>query len=279
MKKQNKEFLGVDDALKAYGGFARFYAADVPVEAVASMAPKGFRRVLCCCEGGDFALTFMGLGKPGTEIFAFDNCPAQLFLLAAKAKLIEDPKTDHFNPSMDSIIQLYEGRIQPLPRIIKKLNTHAKVVNIKTGQYVNLPGETAEKFGVDFFPGNDSGETRTKVFWARNQRFLSGVRKNIPGLRFVHQDILFLSDLFKPSSLDVIFISDIHIPAIMPYYIGRLKLLVSCLKPGGVVIGDVEDHRNLENLPTVIEVLGHDLQMFDLKKRGQKGSILAFQKQ
>jgi hypothetical protein len=277
MMPMPSKFLGIQEALKVLGGFARFYAADVPVQDVASMASQqGFRRVLCCCEGGDFALTFMGLGQPGCEIFAFDTCPAQLFLLAAKAKLIQVPRMRHFDPSLDFISRLYDGRIRSLPQTISKLGIHAKLVNLKTKKYVKLSNGMEEKFGVDILPGNDSG--KTKVFWGRDQDFLSAIRKNIPFLRFIHEDVFLLPELFARNSLDVIFISDIHIPGIMPYYIQRLKSLMSCLKPGGVVIGDADCEGDLENMPTIIEILEHDAKFFGLKKYGKKGAVLALQK-
>jgi hypothetical protein len=277
MKNPVKGFLEIQDVLKFYGGFSRFYAADVPVEDVVSMAPKGYRRVLCCCEGGDFALTFMGLGSQKTEIFAFDTCGAQLFVLAAKAKMIQDPGIQHFNPSLEFISRLYNGRIEPLPRIISKLGIHAKLINLKTKKDVHLSGGMQEKFGVDILPGNYSGAT--KVFWGKNKEFLSTIRKNTPFLRFIHEDIFLLSDLFTPGSLDVIFISDIHIPAIMPYYIQRLNLLISCLKAGGVIIGDADCAGDLGNMPTLIEILEHDARKFGLKKHGKKGAVVALQKQ
>src|SRR5262249_38059869 len=115
-----QKFLKINDVIRTSGGFIRFYATDVPVEHVLAMAPQGFQRVLCCCEGGDFALTFLG-SKPGVKVFAFDLCPAQLFLLAAKTKLIETTKIEHFNPSLNLFTRLYKGRIQPLPRIISQL--------------------------------------------------------------------------------------------------------------------------------------------------------------
>lgn len=277
LKKLPLRLLNVDDVLKSYGGFARFYSADVPVEDVVSLVPKeGFGRVLCCCEGGDFALTFMGKGGPGTEVFAFDICSAQLFVLAAKAALIKDPKTMNFAPSLEYLSTVNQGRIQRFPQIISRFNVQSKLVNIKTKKYVEFPVEFTQKFGVEIFYSNRSGST--DVYWGKDQKFLSAIRKNIASLRFIREDILFLPDLFKQDSLDIIFVSDIHMPSLMPFYIERLNALLSCLKSGGVVIGDADRTGDLDNLPTLIEIFEENAKGFHLKKYGEKGRVVALQK-
>ncbi|MBL8014252.1 MAG: hypothetical protein JNN05_10430, partial [Candidatus Omnitrophica bacterium] len=88
-----KKPMKIKEVFDVCGGFVRYFGTTEVMENMASFVDrKKALRILACCAGGDQALTFLGNGKKGTEVFAFDQNPAQLFVLACKADYLENPK-------------------------------------------------------------------------------------------------------------------------------------------------------------------------------------------
>ncbi|MBL8013019.1 MAG: hypothetical protein JNN05_04150, partial [Candidatus Omnitrophica bacterium] len=72
--------------------------------------------------------------------------------------------------------------------------------------------------------------------------------------------------------------SDIPLQNAIPYYLERLKILISCLKPEGLVIGNTEDLNELDRNPTIMEILKNYKDLFGLELVGEKRKAICLKK-
>jgi hypothetical protein len=228
----NGMIVRMDQALKRYGGFVRYYDTTEPLSKLARLVAAGdHRNILACCGGGDQALTMLGASGTKSTLWAVDINPAQLFVLAAKASFLKQKRT---MPSFGQLQQEYPGRITPVKKNIcrpqKMYLRHAA-----TGKMMAVSGRSARKYllaiGDEMYVLPKSGP-----FWKNDPLFISRVRARLGLLRFERMDIFDSPDHFKQGSLDLIYISDIFWPEALAYYQLKLARMAGLLRPGGRII-------------------------------------------
>ncbi len=270
-----KRPMDMGEAFMTCGGFVRYFGTNEPVIHIAKvMEGRQPRRVLACCGGGDQALTFLGLAKEHPEVYAFDMNPAQLFVLACKARLLEEGQVKTFSPSFDRISRSNLGRIRALPQDVRRIS---RLVNIPARKAVRVSADFAGKFGFEV----DSGMydyCQKNVYWANDKRFIMKIRASLAGLKAIHADALSVADWFAREYLDIIYVSDIPLHNAIPFYLERLRALVDRLSPGGLVIGNAEDQQELDRCPSIIEVMRCYKELFGLLEFRQEGQIVALMK-
>ncbi len=271
----NKKPMKIKEVLDAYGGFVRYFGTtELMQNMVAYVDPKKPLQILACCGGGDQSLTFLGHCQKGTEVYAFDLNPAQLFVLACKAVYLEDTKLKVFDPTFDRISRLHLGRIRKLPRNVQKIT---KLVNLRGNKNIDLKEDFREKFGFEIDSGLFDFKPQS-LHWVKDRRFMAAIRKQLHHLNFIREDVLYISDWFAKGSLDVIYLSDIPLHNAIPYYLERLNTLILRLKPGGLVMGNTEDLNELDRNPTIMEILLNYQDLFGLKLVGQRKKSLCLRR-
>jgi hypothetical protein len=250
--------LSIQEALESYGGTVKFFGTNEALHDMADLLQtKAFRNVLGCCAGGDQCLTIMGAAKSLENFYAFDNNPAQLFILAYKANLIANKNLREFSPSLAKICSSYKNQVTPSQLHPVEIT---KTMNRKTRKIVPLPPSFMKKY-VSVLGNTDFIEK--PVYWKDHPLFLSAIRTNLKKLRFVYSELLLLPEWFPRSYFDLIYLSDIFFPTIVSkHWLKRLKLLLARLKPGGVVLGYLEF--SYEN--SIIEFLRKNAGAFGLRQ-------------
>lgn len=226
------ENIGINKALKLFGGFVRYYDTTEPLPQLAALASTGdCRNILACCAGGDQALTMLGAGGGRDALWAVDTNPAQLFVLAAKAFFL---KQKNLMPSFGQLRQVYPGRISAVKKNMRRLQ-EMYLCHTVTGRKIVPPAGLAERYSLviddEMFVSSPSGP-----FWREDLLFTARVRAGLGLLRFARMDIFDSPDHFKQGSLDLIYMSDIFWPEALSYYQVKLARMAGLLRPGGRII-------------------------------------------
>ena len=219
-------------ALKRFGGFVQYYDTTEPLPELAALVTAGdHRNILACCGGGDQALTMLGAVAGKAALWAVDINPSQLFVLAAKAFFL---KKNNLIPSFGQLQKAFPGRIAAVKKNIRSLQ-QMYLYHTVTGKKITPPAGLREKYKLvtnnEMFFLRESGP-----FWKNDLLFISRVRARLGGLQFVRMDIFDSPDHFKQGSLDLIYLSDIFWPEILPYYQAKLARMVGLLRSGGRII-------------------------------------------
>ncbi len=223
--------------LRSYGGFVRYYDSTEPLLELAGLCAEGAcRDVLCCCGGGDQALTMLGACWGIGTFCAIDINPAQLFILAAKAEFLANRKTAPFLPALDQVMRSYPLKIKPVQRDIRPL---LFMYHLPSGKRISAPKVLARKYAVIHDEGVLAA-VEPAAFWSKDKHFSSQVRGNLPTLRFLRADILESPQHFKKASLDVIYFSDIYWQGMTQYHVEQMKAVLSLLRPEGRIISYVD---------------------------------------
>ena len=229
------EKLGINEAMKRFGGFVRYYDTTEPLAELAALTAAGDRRnILACCGGGNQALTMLGAG--GRSLWAVDVNPAQLFVLAAKSFFL---KQKHLMPSFEQMRQAYPGRIRAVKKNIRHLH-QMFLCHTVTGKMIRPPAALVEHYALvmddEMFVMDPSGP-----YWQKDPLFTKRVAEGLGGLRFAQMDIFDSPDHFGQGSLDLIYISDIFWPESLAYYQAKLARMAGLLGPGGRVISYLDE--------------------------------------
>ena len=226
------EKIGIDKALKTFGGFVRYYDTTEPLAQLADLVSSGKNQdILACCGGGDQALTMLGAGQKGGIVWAVDINPAQLFVLAAKAHFL-----DHKNlmPSFKQLQRVFPGRISDIKREILSLH-RMQLYHKGTGKLMAPPAELKDKYAL-VTDGEMYVLPQSGPYWQKDASFKARVRARLGSLRFARMDVFDSPDHFKIGSLDLIYISDIYWPEPLAYYQVKLAKMAGLLRPGGRII-------------------------------------------
>ena len=226
------ERIGINKALKLFGGFVRYYDTTEPLPKLAALVSAGdYRNILACCSGGDQVLTMLGAGGGRGALWAVDINPAQLFVLAAKAFFL---KQKNLMPSFGQLRQAYPGKITAAKKNIRRLQ-EMYLYHTVTGKMIVPPAALAERYSLVI----DDGMfvlPEPGPFWQKDRLFTARVRARLGLLRFARMDIFDSSDHFKQGSLDLIYMSDIYWPETLAYYQDKLTRMAGLLRPGGRII-------------------------------------------
>ena len=227
------EKIGINEALKRFGGFVRYYDTTEPLSQLAVLVSTGnCRDILACCGGGDQALTMLGASSMVRTLWAVDINPAQLFILAAKAAFLKKKKSAPFLPSFGQLYQEYPQRIAAVEKDIRPLQN---LYHLATGKRNAYPIGLSKKYAVvhedGMFVRSESGP-----FWNQASLFAQKVRGRLSRLQFSRMDIFDSPDHFKRGSLDLIYLSDIFWQEKLMYYQLKLAKLADLLRPGGRII-------------------------------------------
>jgi len=236
-QKNSGKNTGINEALKRFGGFVRYFDTTEPLKQLADLVSSNdHRHILACCGGGDQALTMLGAVKGKADLWAIDINPSQLFVLAGKAALLK--KNDPW-PSFDQIQKAYPGRIAAVKKNIRSLR-QMYIYHSATGKKFLAPAEWGEKYkvvtGNEMFFLRDSGP-----YWKKDAPFMARVRARLGSLQFLRMDIFDSPDIFKPGSLDLIYLSDIFWPQALAYHQAQLARLAKVLSPGGRIISFLDE--------------------------------------
>jgi len=230
--------LGVEEALKHYGGFVQYYDSTVNrhlPQFAAWVSEWNCRNILACCGSGEPALTMLGAGGEIESLTAVDINAAQLFVLAAKASFLKKNKR---MPAFKQIEQLYPGKIAPIKRIVRPLKD-ADLIQILSGKKIVLPAGLGESSGVvvnkEMWVSKAAGP-----FWKEDPLFIVRVCSQLDRLQFLCTDIFDSSEYFKSRSLDLIYMSNIFLLGDLLYYQVKLEKLIGLLRTGGRMICHVE---------------------------------------
>jgi hypothetical protein len=224
--------IGVQQALKSFGGFVRYYDSTEPLPSLAGLVSAGdYRNILACCGGGDQALTMLGAGGGKGVLWVVDTNPAQLFVLAAKSDLL---KKKGSWPSFGQIRQNFPGRVAGVKKNISRFHQKS-LYNRATGQFMPLPESLSEKYsliiGNEMFVLPHSGP-----YWKNDRLFKSRVIARLGKLQFARMDIFDSPDYFRQRSLDLIYISDIFLQEALSYFQAKLARMAGLLRPGGLIV-------------------------------------------
>ncbi len=232
MKATISPQIRVNEALKRFGGFVRYYDTTEPLSQLAALV-SGYdcRRILACCGGGNQALTMLGAGGGKDGLWAVDTNPAQLFVLAAKAAFL---KQKNVMPSFGQLKQIYSGRIAALKKDIRRLD-QMQLLHTVTGKIIAPPAALAERYTLvmdgEMYQSSPSGPS-----WQKDKAFITRVRAALDCLQFARMDIFDSPDHFKPKSLDLIYMSDIFWAEPLAYFQAKLAGMAALLRPGGRII-------------------------------------------
>jgi hypothetical protein len=229
------ENIGVDQALKRFGGFVRYYDTTEPLSELTAFVPSDCRKVLACCGGGDQALTILGAGGGKNSLWAVDMNPAQLFVLAAKAAFLKKRRS---MPSFQELQDAYPGRIAALKKNIRSL-AQMRLFHTASGKIMRPPDALAKPYMV-LMEGETVIASQSGPSWQNDKMFLDRVRGRLSHLRFARMDIFDSADHFKAGSLDLIYLSDIFWPEDLEYYRAKLAKLAGLLRRGGRIISYLE---------------------------------------
>lgn len=226
------EKIGINKALKRFGGFVRYYDTTEPLSKLATLVSAGdCRNILACCGGGDQALTMLGAGGGKDGLWAIDTNPAQLFVLAAKAAFLRQKNSV---PSFEQLRQAHPGRIAAVRKNIRRLQ-QMRLCHLVTGKIIDPPSALAQGYAL-MMDGEMFVSSKSGPFWQKDPLFTTQVRAYLDCLRFTQMNIFDSHDYFKPRSLDLIYMSDIFWPEALTYYQAKLTRMVNLLRPGGRII-------------------------------------------
>lgn len=229
--------IGINQALRRYGGFVRYYDTTEPLSELATLITAGVcRNILACCGGGNQTLTMLGAGVGIRTLWAVDINPAQLFILAAKAKFLDKMRFSPFLPSFKQLQEIYPQKISPVKKDIRPLK---QLYNLENDRLIIPPSQMIRKYSVvhddGMFIRPESGP-----FWQNDPTFVERVRETLPSLRFLRADILDAPEYFKEGSLDLIYFSDIYWQGMTDYHVDKLVGIVKLLRPNGRIIGYID---------------------------------------
>lgn len=225
--------IGIDQALKCFGGFVRYYDTTEPLPQLADLISSGdCRNILACCGGGNQALTMLGAGAGIRTLSAVDINPAQLFILAAKAQFLNKKRSSPFLPSFSQLQKIYPEKISAVKKDIRPLND---LYHLGKGRMIVPPSELTAKYAVVHDDGifilPESGP-----FWQNDPSFAGRVRAGLPSLQFLRTDILDSPEFFKEGSLDLIYFSDIYWQEMTGYHREKMAGILKLLRPNGRII-------------------------------------------
>lgn len=224
--------IGINQAVKCFGGFVRYYDTTEPLEQLAALVSTGdSRNILACCGGGNQALTMLGAGGGKDSLWAIDTNAAQLFVLAAKAIFLKQKKT---MPSFGQLRRDYPGRIAAVKKNRRSLK-QMQLCHTVTGGIIAPPAALVERYSL-IMDGEMFISSKPGPFWQEDKLFISQVRARLNSLRFVQMDIFDSPEYFKKGSLDLIYLSDIYWSEALAYYQAKLVRMVGLLRPGGRII-------------------------------------------
>jgi SAM-dependent methyltransferase len=232
MMMKTNGYIGIEQALKRFGGFVRYFDTTEPLSELAAIVSAGpSQNILACCGGGNQSLTMLGAAPRLNSLCAVDINPAQLFILAAKSYSL---KQKNIFPSFAQLRQAYPGRIAAVKRNVRSLR-QMYLCHAPTGKLIAPPASLAEKYSLvidgEMFILPKSGPS-----WQEDPSFMDRVRANLDCLKLAHMDIFDSPDHFKKTSLDLIYLSDISWQEKLPYFQVKLAKLADLLRPGGRII-------------------------------------------
>jgi len=234
------ETIDVMKALARFGGFVRYYDSTEPLSDLADIICSGpCRRMMACCGGGDQVLTMLGVPADVQSLCAVDINAAQLFVLAGKARFLEQRKAF---PTFEQLASGYPGRIAAVKKDIRDLG-RMPLLRSGTGKVVNLPEGFGKHYSLvvddSMFVFPESGP-----FWKNDPLVIERIRDRISRLEFAHIDIFDSPQYFRSGTLDLIYLSDIHWQEDLAYYRAKLAALVELLCFNGRIVTylDSGDH-------------------------------------
>lgn len=231
------EKTGIAKALKCFGGFVRYYDTTEPLPELAGLVSAGcYRNILACCAGGDQALTMLGCSAAGGNLWAVDINPAQLFVLAAKARFLKQKRA---MPSFGQLKQEYPGRIAAMQKNIHNLHK-MYLYNTATGKQVPAPLKLADRYSL-VVDDRMFVLPRSGPYWQKDLWFTARVSARLNKLQFACMDIFDSPDHFKKGAVDLIYLSDIFWPQVLAYHQARLARMVRLLRVGGVIVSYLDE--------------------------------------
>lgn len=232
---KSPEKIGINEALKRFGGFVRYYDSTEPLTKLAALVSADDKNILACCAGGDQALTILGAGRSRNVLWAVDVNPAQLFILAAKAFFL---KQNNSMPSFGQLQKLYPGKIAAVKKNICRLKERL-LYHTVTGKAIAPPDVLVKRYSLILDDGMfvlpESGP-----FWRKDLSFITRVRAGIDNVRFANIDVFDSPDHFKQGSLDIIYLSDIFWQENLVFYQAKLARLAGLLRLGGRIISHID---------------------------------------
>ncbi len=230
------EKIGINKALNRFGGFVRYYDTTESLPLLAKLVSTGdCQDILACCAGGNQVLTMLGASQRVRALWAIDNNPAQLFVLAAKAVFLKKKKSAPFLPSFGQIQRMYPQRVVAVERDLRHLN---RLYHLSTGKETILPSGFAGKYAVlheeGIFVLEDSGP-----FWQKDPLFAARIRSRLSRIRFLWMDIFNSPAHFKPGAFDLIYLSDIFWPGTTPFHIENMRQMARLLRMGGRIVSRI----------------------------------------
>ncbi|MBF0485623.1 MAG: hypothetical protein HQL16_03810 [Candidatus Omnitrophica bacterium] len=273
MKKPHPHILTAREALQAYGGHVKYFESTEKLSDLLKLSGKKANNILACCASGDQALTLLGALKVSGFLYAFDANPAQLFLLAGKALFLADQKKSPFVSSFEDLEAKYPGVISRLPADLRRVD---KLYNISKKKFQLMPEAFHQKF---IFQSDNGMYSSRPPFWSNDKKFTSGIKANIHKLRFLHSDLFYVDQWFGRNSLDLIYLSDISLMAVTPFYMTKISSLVSLLTSEGIILGHSDNgEQYLSQGQSVIDVLRKKSKILGLEVFGNRGNLWGLRK-
>lgn len=184
-------------------------------------------------------MTMLGVASDVRSLCAVDINAAQLFILAGKARFLEQKRVF---PRFEQLEAIYPGRIAAVKKDIRNLG-RMPLLRSGTGKAVHLPEGFGEHYSVlvddPMFVLPESGP-----FWKNDPLFITRIRDRISRLEFAHIDIFDSPQYFGSGTLDFIYLSDIHWQEDLAYYREKILRLASLLACKGRIVTylDPGDH-------------------------------------
>jgi SAM-dependent methyltransferase len=273
----SRKKIGINQALKRFGGFVRYFDTTEPLDQLAAIVSAGpSRDILACCGGGNQALTMLGAGVGIRALWAVDINPAQLFILAAKAQFLDKKRSSPFLPSFKQLQKIYPQNISAVKKDIRPLN---HLYHLANGKMIVPPSELTKKYAVVHDDGifilPESGP-----YWQSDPSFADRVRAGLPSLQFLRTDILDGPEYFKEGSLDLIYFSDIYWQGVTEYYVDRMAGILKLLRPNGRIIGYSDPGENFGGGGiSPLEVLVRNAKNLALRVNKEKCGYLVIQRE
>lgn len=276
MKIISSQILTIPQALKEFGGHVRYYAPTESSKEILNFIKSPIRNALCCCGSGNQVIALLtALNKTG-YMFAFDTNPAQLFVLAAKAKFISKQKKLPFVPSFETISKKYPKTIFPQPQ---DLRTVEGFYDLKNKRFMSIATSFPKSFAFECDEGMFNHQHHIEPFWSRDIDHIRRIKDNIPRLRFLHANLLYLNTLFPNNFFDLIYISDITFLKPTDFYTKKLSSVLKLLIPGGIIIGNSDPgEKYASNCQSAIDILRRNKHSLKLKIYAQKNNLYALKK-
>ncbi|NTV29697.1 MAG: hypothetical protein HGA80_06430 [Candidatus Omnitrophica bacterium] len=221
--------------MKIYGGCIRYLHSTESLLDLLDLAREAApKNIVACCGSGDQALVLSSLLPVSGRLYAFDSNPAQLFLLAAKARHLSSAIRPPYWLSLEQLTALYPGCVVPVKPDMRKLD---RVFDIKDRAYRDLPKEFSSRFVLEV---DAVCCTRRQPVWATDKILLKKIKTRLNRLFLVREDVFYLYEWFPDNAVDLLYLSDIAVASGHCYYREKLARLMRLVRSGGFIIGSLD---------------------------------------